>query len=328
MERVNFLKKRENRKQNKKAGDGMIQSDTNTCLLCENEQSLIPIKQHFMCSECLDEGNDWRLAQWESWFQKRVSRYLHLCHKCLKTGDIEAAHQARVMGRKIMALLQFLNVPKNHSVIKVLKNIHSLLNPVREADVFLEAFKSRNDKVHQQLFKKVRKKRKKLQKKLQQSLPPLIEKASRRLSAFAAEELPFYALSIDPEAQILLFENQFNEKVEQYEQSVDAYGKRAPESIKALHKVRIQSKALRYMYAELGGLMGQDFSKKEKHYKDIQSQFGEINDVQDWLNKLDRYKNKLDASEEEMASVEKRWQNRLKVLLEEVELAPHKNRTG
>jgi CHAD domain-containing protein len=306
----------------------MIQSDTNTCLLCENEQSLIPIKQHFMCSECLDEGNDWRLAQWESWFQKRVSRYLHLCHKCLKTDDIEAVHQARVTGRKIAALLQFLNVPKNHSVIKLLKNIHSLLNPVREADVFLKAFENRSHKVHQQLFKKVRKKRKKLQKKLQQCLPPLIEKASRRLSDFSAEELPFYALSIDPEAQILLFENQFNEKMEQYKQSVDTYGKQAPDSIKALHKVRIQSKALRYMYAELGGLMGQDFSKKEKHYKDIQSQFGEINDVQDWLNKLGRYKNKLDASEEEMAAVEKKWQNRLKVLLEEVELVPNKTRTS
>ncbi|WP_050182026.1 CHAD domain-containing protein [Domibacillus robiginosus] len=306
----------------------MMPSETNTCQLCKNEQSLIPIKQHFICSECLAEGNDWRLAQWESWFQKRISRYLHVCKKCLKTSDAEAIHQARVTGRKITSLLQFLNVPKHHPLVKEIKRIHSLLNPVREADVFLEAFEDRDGQVHQQLFKKVHKKRKKLQKKLQQNLPELVQKASRRSSAFAAEELSFYALSIDPDARILLFESQFNEKADQYQKTVDTYGKQAPESIKVLHKVRIQSKVLRYLYADLSSLAGQDFSKKEKQYKDIQTQFGEINDVKDWLDKLDRYKEKLDVSEKEIAAARKKWNNRLKALIDDVELMQAKTRAG
>lgn len=306
----------------------MPYNEPTTCLLCEKEQPLIPIKQHFLCNECLNEGNDWRLAKWESWFQKQISRYLHLCKRCLKTDDTEAIHQARVTGRKLASLLQFLNVPKKHPLIKAIKHIHALLNPVREADVFLDAFRERNQAVHQQLFKKIHKKRKKQQKKLQESMPKEIKEASRQFSTFSSEELPFYVLSIDPDAQIHMFEERFNEKAEHYQQTSESYGKQAAQSIKALHKVRIQAKTLRYMYADLASLMGRDFSKKEQYYKCIQSQFGDINDVQDWLDKLERYEEKLNASQEEIASVRGKWQRRLNVLIEEVSVKPVKTRAG
>lgn len=306
----------------------MPYSEPNTCLLCEKEQPLIPIKQHFLCTECLNEGNDWRLAKWESWFQRQISHYLHLCKRCLKTDDTEAVHQARVTGRKLASLLQFLNVPKNHPLVKAIKNIHALLNPVREADVFLNAFRERNQPVHKQLFKKIHKKRKKQQKKLQESMPKWIKEASRQFSAFSVEELPFYALSIDPDTQIQVFEERFSEKAEHYQQTADSYGKQAAQSVKALHKVRIQAKMLRYMYADLASLMGRDFSKKEKYYKNIQSQFGDINDVQDWLDKLKRYEEKLNVPKEEIASVRTKWQRRLNVLIEEVTIKPVKTRAG
>ena len=54
-------------------------------------------------------------------------------------------------------------------------------------------------------------------------------------------------------------------------------GKISPDSIKALHKVRIQSKALRYIYQFLHAMSGENYQDKIAYYKAIQNQFGDDN---------------------------------------------------
>ncbi|WP_197076605.1 CHAD domain-containing protein [Domibacillus indicus] len=305
-----------------KAGDTVMNNKLESCVLCQKEFSLLSLQDGFLCDECLNEGNRQRANQWTVLFKKRFDRFRQLCRQCCKNGDLETIHQARVTGRKIASLLQFLKVKKRHPLRSALKEIHSLLSPIREADVFLQTFEGRSGAVHQELLKKVARKRNKLQKKMEQKMPKLLKNVKQLSAAFLSDELPSLLAVVDQEQQIQSFENRFADKAVRFHHLAASHGKQSAKAVKALHRVRIQAKLLRYMYADLSERTGQDYSSKENDYKAIQSQFGEINDVQDWIEKLERYERKLNVSKKETLLLKKKWQNRLRALIKEVDIKP------
>ncbi|OES45685.1 hypothetical protein BA724_02420 [Domibacillus iocasae] len=323
MRKVIFLKKRENRNNDLKAGDELMTIERKSCLFCQQEQSLLPIKQEYICDECLNEGNGERMTQWEASLQKRMNDYKHFCKRCIKVSDPEDIHQARVTGRKLKSILQFLGVKKKHPVLVRIKRIHKLLNIIREADVFIEAFEKREkkNKAYKEMVKKVTKKRRSFQKELQSQMPSIMNAdLFHDWEQFLSKELAFYVLTLEKDKRLNEYEQRFSYKIDTYHKAVKTYGKQHSKSIEALHKVRIQSKSLRYIYKELSDMMDQNFNSEKEYYKKIQTQFGAINDVQDWLSKVKQYKNKLNASQKDIGHVKKKLKIQLKEMIENVDL--------
>lgn len=292
-----------------------------TCSICQRKDALLSLPNGFICEECAAQSAEAVLDQWQQQLQKQFDVYVSYCSKSKTADEPEPIHQARVNGRKLRSLLEFLNVPKKHPVLKTIKKIHSLLNPIREADVFLNAFSSRKQTVYKEVSDYVEQDRYKQKKKLQKKLPELVEKLKTvQWPSFMQSELPSYALRIRQRARVQSFEQEFRDRVAHYHQTADAHGKQADISVEALHKVRIRSKALRYMYGDLAERTSRDFSEEEAYFKAIQSQFGDINDLQDGLKKLKQYKKKINAPRPETKKEVKKLEKRLAGKVEKVSL--------
>ena len=119
-------------------------------------------------------------------------------------------------------------------------------------------------------------------------------------------------------------ENRFDLLVDDYHQLVDDLGKTAQPSVKALHSVRIHSKSLRYTYHFLTEDFGENFLEKENEYKNLHNQFGDINDVQDWLYQVKAYQNQLHAKKRDIDHVKSKLEARLLHLVEKVDI-PKRN---
>ena len=83
----------------------------------------------------------------------------------------------------------------------------------------------------------------------EKEIPSLInESFIKNAQIFINQELVTYILPLEKEKVISEYEERFLRQVEVYEQTVEEDGKFTPNSIKALHSVRIHSKSMRYMY--------------------------------------------------------------------------------
>jgi CHAD domain-containing protein len=168
----------------------------------------------------------------------------------------------------------------------------------------------------------VTKKRKKLQNAIEKEISSLInESFIKNAQIFIHQELASYILPLEKEKVIGEYEKHFLRQVEVYEQTVEENGKFTANSIKALHSVRIHSKSMRYMYHFLNETLGEKYQDKEAYYESIQNQFGDINDVQDWLFQVKTYERKIHATKSEVEHVKKNLKARLHHLIEKVDLS-------
>ena len=60
---------------------------------------------------------------------------------------------------------------------------------------------------------------------------------------------------------------------------------------------------------------------KKIYYESIQNQFGDINDVQDWLFQVKTYERKIHATKNEIEHVKKNLKARLHHLIEKVDMS-------
>lgn len=148
----------------------------------------------------------------------------------------------------------------------------------------------------------------------------LNDKFYKKVQIFINKELAAYSVLLVKENEISMYEQHFQNLVGNYHKSVKEKGKISPDSIKALHKVRIQSKALRYIYQYLHVISGENYQDKIAYYKTIQNQFGDVNDVQDWIEQLEKYEKKIDATKSEIHHVKKKLNKRLYHLIEKIEV--------
>ena len=293
------------------------------CGICGGNVSLIQVKGKRLCQECLIIGTEKVTILWKNSLEGLWKEYTDFCFRCLSTGDPEDVHQARIAGRKIRAILEFLGVSKKHELFLTIKRMHHLLNKVREADVLLEALKADrdNNKVKTEMKRLVRKKRKELQELLEIEIPTILNDTfDKKVKIFIRKELSAYTVPLVKDQVIREYEEHFQCLVENYHQTVKDKGKTSSDSIKALHAVRIQSKTLRYIYHYANQIFEENYHDQVKYYKHIQNQFGDINDLQDWLNQLKKYEKKLDVSKSEMNHVKKQLKNRLHDLIENIHI--------
>ncbi|RSL30567.1 CHAD domain-containing protein [Salibacterium salarium] len=272
-----------------------LQSVLATCAFCESKHSLIKINQAFLCEDCLAEGNRGITKRWENVLDQLVQEYMNYCEKALSFNDIGNVHQARVKGRRLLTLLNFLGIDKNHKLMEKLQDAHKRLGNVRERDVLVHAFEKRAAEtenidradIYRQVGERVDEKRRKEQKKLQSNLPEIINaNFVERWEVFRADELRKLVLPLDVKDNVKYYAEQFADKVTKYKNVVAEDGESSKPALKALHEVRILSKELRYIYQYLGLIYGKNYADYAKQYKDYQRQFGDINDIRDWLRAI------------------------------------------
>ena len=129
----------------------------------------------------------------------------------------------------------------------------------------------------------VLKKQRKQKSTLAKEIPLILNDSfQKHITDFFENELNSYVLKLNKESALSQLEDRFNFLVHDYHQLVNKLGKTALPSVKALHAVRIRSKSLRYTYHFLTEDFGENLLEKEDFYKNLQTQFADINDVQDW----------------------------------------------
>ena len=300
-----------------------MENEEKRCSICGSNISLILIRDKWLCQECLIIGNEKVTILWKNHLETLVKEYTESCLSCLSADNPELVHQARVAGRKIRSILEFLGVSKKHELLLTIKKMHHLLNKVREADVLLTAMNKESEKnvVYAEMVRLVTKKRKKLQNLIIKEIPTIVNDSFiNKVQTFMNSELAAYTVLFEKENVIDKYEEKFYSLVEVYQRSVEENGSVATDSIKALHAVRIQSKSLRYIYHYLNEMPGEDYQDKVDFYKDIQNQFGGINDIQNWIYQIKTYEKKIDATKSEIGHVKKKLKARLQHMIEKVEL--------
>ena len=301
-----------------------MEKENQPCSICGSSVSLLYVHEKWICHECLQIACEKLMIPWKTSLELLLKNYADACIRCRTEDDPEAVHLARVIGRKIRAILDFLGVPKSHELLLVIKKMHHSFSKVREADVLLEEMKKHceTNKVYKEIVNLVMKKRRKLQNAIEKEISSLInESFIKNAQIFIHQELVTYILPLEKEKVISEYEKHFLRQVEVYEQTVEENGKFTANSIKALHSVRIHSKSMRYMYHFLNETLGEKYQDKEAYYESIQNQFGDINDVQDWLFQVKTYERKIHATKNEVEHIKKNLKARLHHLIEKVDLS-------
>ncbi|SFQ31397.1 CHAD domain-containing protein [Salibacterium halotolerans] len=307
----------------------LLQGEGARCAVCENRASLVKIRGRFLCRVCMEDAGAAWTERWQDVLQEVVGDYIGYCEKCVSTADPEDIHQARVKGRRLRTLLEFLGAPDGHKLFERLDDAHKQLGRVRERDVFLADVKERaaqaDDAEEAAVFHEaaavVERKRGKEQEKLAGSLPKIINaKFQQHWDRFCVNDLPSLVRTLDLPKRLQDFENVFEEKKEMYLEAADEKGKASKAALKALHDVRIEAKRLRYVYGYAAVIYSTDYAAYSKSYKKYQRRFGDINDKRDVLKKLEDSRKKMNVPGEQIDAVREQLKNGLEKHAEAVEL--------
>lgn len=242
------------------------------------------------------ESRQWN-SQLEEVFYK-MNRYIE---ESVSFEDEEDIHQARVNNRKLLTLIKALEPDHSDKVLAALKKTQKLLGSVRDCDVLIEAFKKRKKSTFLKEQKKVIKKfilfqkelRKKYRKKMKRKLPNLLEqKLEKRWNQMQQEPLAEKSGQIRLLENFKEQENRFDERRIDYENFKQNKGVTDPDTLEALHKVRLSVKELRYLLKYMDFVIEFDIQAKQQYYEDLQEQLGGINDYRVWIEKWEQVSSK------------------------------------
>ncbi|MGY4690701.1 CHAD domain-containing protein [Salibacterium sp. K-3] len=297
-----------------------LQAAGASCSICGSRDSIVKVKGLFLCRDCMENAGAAWTERWQTVLEEIVQEYVEFCEKAVSFTDIEDLHQARVKGRRLQTLLSFLGIPEDHKLMDRLDDAHKRLGRVRERDVLIDAFLKRAEQeaideeaaVFRDAAAVVHRKREKEQEKLAKNLPKIInQKFQEHWETFCSRELPALVRSMTLEERLQTHERAFQEKKEQYQTAAAEKGAASKAALKALHDVRIESKKLRYIYAYVSGIYSSVYASEAKAYKQYQRQFGDINDIRDWLKMLKDTEKKLEVSTEHINAVKEKLQEEL-----------------
>ncbi|MFG6149730.1 CHAD domain-containing protein [Halobacillus sp. B23F22_1] len=312
----------------------IISDQSQVCAVCEHEQSLFPVKSKYLCEDCLEDGNLQMSNRWASKLDSLIKEYREHCRNALNFEDPEDIHQARVKGRRIEALLQFLNVSSHHEIFQNLKEAHKLLGAVRERDVLINGFEIRAQEeenqnladVYAQVYQRVFKKREKHRKKLAEKLPEVIsERFYDQWNAFVEDNIRQYVMALNIKQRLDVYEKRFNQAVDGFNEVSEEKGRSSKKALKALHDVRIESKYLRYIYKYLDEIYEEDFQEQVDFYEKLQDEFGNINDLKDWLDAFEKHFDKLESKKKHKKAVKQQMQDELAEKMNQVTIETKSN---
>ncbi|SDW84725.1 CHAD domain-containing protein [Marinococcus luteus] len=287
-------------------GDLYLKTYTASCALCRKKEELLPAGQSYLCLDCREESSHAETNRWKSTLDQLFSDHFTYCRKALTLEDTEDVHQARVTGRRLQALIDFLGIPRSHDVRTRLKRIHRLLAPLRESDVIISSFQSLLDQTtdprQEEVFKTVLRlqylKQKKHQQALLTKLPEMIKDAHMKQWHFFLEsELPLFSRFFPLKDRLEKKESTYRKTFRRYESIKDRHGWTHARTLAALHDVRLQTKEMRYLYKYTSSIYQFDGNRSEELYKQMQPLLGDINDRRDWLREIHKKKVKTRLSQ-------------------------------
>lgn len=300
-----------------------MENEKQLCCICKRDNSLLEVHDKWICENCLQLGIEKLVSPWKAALEKLLKEYTEACSNCMEAYDPRDIHKAKITGRKIKAIFDFLGVPKKHGIFLEIRKMDTLLKKLRETDVMLDEIlgKSEENKVYTEMIRLIRKRQKKLHRLLAEEFPTIMnESFFYKKDLFINKELFTYVVQLAKNPILLDYEGSFQQSVENYHQLVEEKGKTAPDTIEAIHSVRNTSKSLRYIYNILNEFFSENDKDNESYYRDLQFKLGEINDVEDLLQQLKKLQDKIDAPKSEIQNVKKELKARLNQLIEEVEI--------
>ncbi|PRO65557.1 CHAD domain-containing protein [Alkalicoccus urumqiensis] len=248
-----------------------------SCIICGRKDGLFPVEQTWLCLTCQKRAHQSVTEAWKDELHRLYDAYAGHVDKALQAEDLEEVHQARTTGRRIRAVLKFLGMKNSHPLLKTLKEAHTELGRVREADVRTALLEEREGEAwekaavfsREQLYSRIP--------GMQEELSQLVnETFHQALSRWIEEELPEARHRVDEQEKLEEEEAVLDQYVRQFDKDGDW---------DALHDVRKQSKKLRYMYQFMGNVYGGSWKEQGKQYKRWQRSIGVIND----LNELHQF---------------------------------------
>jgi len=206
--------------------------------------------------------------------------------------DPEDLHQLRVSLRKMQVLILFLknhNTKKNELLEFFLNQIKALARvtgKLRDYDVMViylqTVFKPKDFQAKvQPLLQILRREQIIEQQRLLLQLPNLynasFQKSWQKITK--PKQLKRWVRNTEIESDFKELIQKFKKRHQTYLKNKKKRGATDCETVSSLHKLRLQSKKLRYAYTYLAFALEENSEKKVKKYKKMQNHFGEINDL-------------------------------------------------
>lgn len=266
--------------------------------------------------------------QWEKAMSGLYADFKKYGNQALDDFDDEAVHQARVSSRKLMTLLAVLDPGDASGLHAGFKRAQKALGKVRDADVFILAFRKRRKKAKRSGDKKTAKlikavirhekaERKDYRKKLAGRLSEIMGGGlDGKWNAFIKERLPVLLEDKDVNAAIRELETAYEQQKMRCRTLFKDAGGNLEEALDELHKLRILAKRIRYTAGAASFALDRKFYAYEEIYKEIQSDLGEITDRNVWLKTMNSIGRKeLSAGDETwdefLGSIRAELKNRL-----------------
>jgi CHAD domain-containing protein len=300
-----------------------MENQNQLCCICESEHSLIEVNEKWICEDCLHAGNEKLVFPWKNVLEKLMKEYSEACSKFIESYDPREIHKAKIVGKKIRTIFEFLRVPKKQSIFYAFRKMNQFLCKLRGLDVLLDEMLGQTEEkiVYNEMVRLIRKKQKKLHKLVTEEFPAIMnESFFDKIELFLNKELKSYVLPLERKTGLVEYEERFIRFQEHYHQSTKEKGKTALETVESIQSVRKIAKSLRYLFNILNEIFGENYQDKETYYKSLQLQLSKIRDAEDWLQQIKKFQSKIDAPKKEIQNVKKELKAKLKQLLEEVEL--------
>lgn len=309
----------------------LLKEPAKRCAICGSAETLMKIKEEYLCEDCLHLGNQNVAGKWEELLDGLMKHYIKKCRQALeKKDDKEAVHHARTTGRKLRNLLEFIGLRKNHPIIERIKEAHKHLGKARDQDVLREAFEKRaageeDDKLRAVYLELADLALGKPRKKLEKKLPDVINDDFQHLwDEFLHTQMGSFVLMLNVDEKLKEHEEEYQKLVSRYKQAAEQHGSVSKKGMEALHKVRIKAKGMRYLYKYADEIEGGGYKEQTEHYKAFQDSFGEINDRKTWLEELDKNEKKIKASKKEIKKVKHQLTDELAELVSKIDFGAEK----
>jgi len=229
---------------------------------------------------------------WQEQLQSVFQDFTLYYSKMQTFQEPEDLHQLRISLRKMQVLILFLknhNTKKNElleSFFEQIKALARATGKLRDYDVmiiyFQTAFKSKDTQAQiQPLLQILQREQIIEQQRLLLQLPNLynadFQKSWQKITK--RKQLKKCVRNTRIENDFEELTRKFNKRHQTYLKNKEERGSTNFETVSSLHKLRLQSKKLRYAYTYLAFALAENCEKKIKKYKKMQNRFGKMNDL-------------------------------------------------
>lgn len=242
------------------------------------------------------KGEVFRL--WQRQLKKIFKRFERMYQKSMDFAQIEDLHQTRISLRQMLTLLEVLRFEvKNSRRTKNLracrrniKAIQNQLGKIRDLDVFIDKINRRHDSndvalevFDDRLLKLLERERRIARLEAKYKLPKYVKKKFfKSWSRFLEKELKWLSGNAKVQEKLAQLEKDFLKYYTIFNENKVEVGLYHPDTLKALHQMRLVAKEIRYSMKHVAFLLKSDHKAEIKKYANLQTELGELNDLKNY----------------------------------------------